>query len=100
MIIIQSPVKITEKAIAEIKNILSRKNIPGDYGLRIGIKDAGSNAVSHILGFDLKTDLDNEYTIEGLTVYIRKTEVHHLAGLTVDYYEGPEATGFTFSGKK
>ncbi len=97
MIIIQSPVKITAKAVTEIKNILDKKNIPENYGLRIGIKDPDSQSPSHILGFDLKTENDNEYQVEGIQVYIRKSDIIHLAGMTVDYYEGPDSRGFVFS---
>ena len=32
------PVKITEKAESEIKNIMATKNIPTDYHLRVGVK--------------------------------------------------------------
>lgn len=96
MIIIQSPVKITSKAISEIRNILKKKNIPENYGLRIGIKDAESQAVSHILGFDIKTENDNEYIVEGIPVYIQKKDIIHLAGMTVDFYESRDVRGFTF----
>jgi iron-sulfur cluster assembly protein len=96
MIIVQSPVKVTPRAISEIKRILESKNIPADHGLRIGIRDAGSISASHILGFDLKNENDNEYVVEGITVYIQKNEISYLAGMTVDYYEAPEASGFTF----
>ena len=97
MIIIQSPVKITPKAVSEIRKILEKKKIPADYGLRVGIKDAGMESASHILGFDLKTDHDNEYSVEGIPVYIRKSDVLHLAGMTIDYYESPRVNGFVFN---
>lgn len=32
------PVSLTEKAIEEVKNIMSNKSIPEGYGLRIGVK--------------------------------------------------------------
>jgi iron-sulfur cluster assembly protein len=96
MVIFQSPVKISPAALSEIKKILESKNIPGHYGLRIGIKDAGTGTVSHILGFDEINESDSQFSAEGLTVYIRKTEVLPLAGYTLDYYNGPEARGFVF----
>ncbi len=96
MIKVQSPVKITERAISEIRHILEKKKIPENYGLRIGVKNAGSPSESHILGFDTKTELDNEYNAEGIPVYIQKSDIIHLAGFTVDYYPGPDTTGFTF----
>jgi iron-sulfur cluster assembly protein len=97
MIIIQSPVKITAKAVSEIRNILDRKKIPSSYGLRVGVKDGGQETASHILGFDIKNENDNEYTVEGIPVYIRKSDILHLAGMTIDYFESPQVTGFTFN---
>ena len=35
------PVKLSDKALEEVKNILQTKGIPSDYGLRIGIKGGG-----------------------------------------------------------
>ncbi len=97
MIIIQSPVKISPKAVTEIKNILEKKKIPENYGLRIGIKDPSSQNPSHILGFDHKTEADNEYQVDGIQVFIQKSDISHLAGMTVDFYEGPDTRGFVFN---
>jgi iron-sulfur cluster assembly protein len=96
MIIIQSPVKVSPKAMDEIRKIINSKKIPANYGLRIGIRDAGSPAVAYLLGFDQKNEGDNEYKADGIAVFIQKTAVTFLAGMTVDYYDGPEARGFTF----
>lgn len=96
MIIIQSPVKITDSAVAEIKKILKIKNIPDDYGLRIGIRNPEKDSASHILGFDSKTGNDNEYVVEGIPVFIDKSEIRYLTGITLDYYNGPDTAGFTF----
>jgi iron-sulfur cluster assembly protein len=96
MIIIQSPVKFSSRAVEEIRKIKESKNIPPDYGLRLGTRDAGTPAVSYLLGFDVKNHDDNEYSTEGITLFIQKKEISHLAGMTLDYYEGPETRGFTF----
>ena len=96
MIIIQSPVKLSPKASAEIKKILETGKIPPDHYLRIGIKDSDNGIISHILGFDIKNENDNEYVADGIRVLINKNEVINLAGMTVDYYEGEAARGFTF----
>ena len=55
------------------------------------------DSVSHILGFDHKNENDNEYNVDGIAVYIRKSDILHLAGMTIDYYESPEVSGFTFN---
>ncbi|HLF33447.1 MAG TPA: hypothetical protein VI583_04390 [Cyclobacteriaceae bacterium] len=96
MIIIQSPVKLSPKAAGEIKKMLDTGKIPADHGLRIGAREISGGVVSHILGFDMKNEDDNEYISDGIRVFIHKNQVSQLAGMTVDYYDGPEAKGFTF----
>ncbi|MGI9543230.1 MAG: HesB/IscA family protein [Cyclobacteriaceae bacterium] len=91
-----TPVTLTDKAIAQIKAIRASKEIPEAYGLRIGVKGAGCAGVSYLLGFDTKKQNDSMYEIGGLTIFLAKKDTMYLIGLEVDYYEGAEATGFTF----
>lgn len=91
------PVSITSKAVEEIKEILANKNIPSDYGLRIGISGGGGcGGMSFILGFDHKKEGDMEYVVDDITVYIEKKHTMYLLGMKVDFYEGADARGFTF----
>lgn len=90
------PVSISHRAASEIRDIMSRKNIPADYGLRIGIKGAGCAGISYLLGFDKKKEDDMEYMVGDITVYVQKRHTMYLIGLEVDFYEGADARGFTF----
>jgi iron-sulfur cluster assembly protein len=90
------PVEITNSAMAEIKNIILNKNIPTDYGLRVGVKGAGCAGVSYLIGFDQKTAGDEEYLIEGTTVYIEKKHLMYLIGLKVDFVNEANERGFIF----
>ena len=90
------PVTINPKAAAEIRDIMAKKNIPSDYGLRIGIKGAGCAGVSYLLGFDRKKEDDMAYVIDDIQVFIQKRHTMYLIGLEVDFYEGADARGFTF----
>lgn len=83
--------------MAEIKGIIANKNIPADYGLRIGISGGGCGGVSFILGFDQKQESDLEYILEEITVYIDKKHAMYLLGMQVDFYEGADARGFVFT---
>ncbi|MEQ9165226.1 MAG: iron-sulfur cluster biosynthesis family protein [Fulvivirga sp.] len=92
-----TPVTLTPKAIEEVRNIMSNKNIPEDYSLRIGIKGSGGCAgFTFMLGFDKKKDTDLEYEIEGIPVLVEKKHTMYLLDLEVDFYEGSDARGFTF----
>lgn len=91
------PVKLTEKAIAEVRNIMENKSIPDGYGLRIGVKGGmGCAGLGYMLGFDKPKEGDINYSIEGIPVHIEKRQTMYLIGLQVDFYEGSDARGFTF----
>ena len=92
------PVSITNKAIQVIKEIMNSKEIPEGYGLRIGIENMGTSCGStqYVLGFDQKEDSDLDYEIDDVPVYIKKAEVLHLTGLSLDHVSEGEISGFSF----
>lgn len=90
------PIKITEKAEFEIKNIMNNKNIPEDYSLRVGVKGGGCGGMSYALGFDKPKDGDENMEISGISVLIEKRHVMFLMGMQIDFFEGDDARGFTF----
>jgi iron-sulfur cluster assembly protein len=92
----KSPVGLSEQAAAEIRRILSSKQIPEDYGLRVGVKGGGCSGMSYVLGFDRKREHDLEFELEGITVYMDKRHGLYLMGVTVDYHDGLSARGFVF----
>lgn len=90
------PVSVTPRAWEEIRDIVERKNIPAEYGLRIGIRGAGCAGMSFLLGFDKKQPTDMEFVYHDYPIYIAKKDTMYLLGLQVDFYEGNDARGFTF----
>lgn len=89
------PVTISTRAVSEIKKIMETKNIPQDYGLRVGVKGGGCG-VSLIIGFDRKKDSDTVYVISDIPVYVDKKHTMYIIGKQVDFYEGEEGRGFLF----
>ena len=90
------PVTISSRAAAEIRKIMETKNIPAEYGLRIGIKGGGCGGAALMLGFDKRKETDQEFVIENLTVYIDKKHTLYLIGKEIDFLENEEARGFMF----
>ncbi len=90
------PVELSERAVQEVKNIIATKNIPEDYGLRIGMKGGGCGGMSFILGFDKCTEKDLAYEVDGIPVFVEKRHTMYLVGMQVDFYEGADARGFMF----
>lgn len=91
-----SPITISEKAEVEIKNIMTHKNIPEDYSLRVGVKGGGCGGMSYALGFDKVKDEDQRFEVAGIPVLIEKKHYMFLMGMQIDFFEGDEARGFTF----
>ncbi|WP_297336955.1 iron-sulfur cluster assembly accessory protein [Algoriphagus sp.] len=90
------PITITEKAEAEIKNIMANKKIPSDYHLRVGVKGGGCGGMSYALGFDIAREEDQQFDLNGIPVLIEKKHYMFLMGMQIDFFEGDEARGFTF----
>ena len=92
------PVKLSPKAIIEVRNIMQTKSIPSNYGLRIGMKGGGGcgAGMSYLIGFDKIKDNDLEYSEGDIPIYVEKKHIMYLIGLEVDFHEGTDARGFAF----
>lgn len=90
------PVTISLRAAEEIRKIMETKNIPADYGLRVGVKGGGCGGVSLLIGFDKKKASDLTYMIGDIPVYVDKKHTMYIIGKEVDFYEGEDARGFMF----
>ena len=90
------PVTLSKRAVEEVNKIMKTKNIPGEYGLRIGIRGSGCGGVSLIIGFDKQRDSDLSYQVDGLTIYVDKKHTLYVMGKEVDFYEGADKRGFMF----
>lgn len=89
------PVSISSRAAEEIGKIKQTKNIPADYGLRVGIRGGGCGA-KLVVGFDKKKENDIIYTINGVTVLIDKHHTLYVIGKEIDFYDGEDGRGFLF----
>ena len=92
----ENPIQITYKARTEIISTLEANKIPDTYGLRVGLK-GGACSGTFLLGFDTKTEHDQLYLIDGIRVYIDKRHLMYVIGLSVDYEEGMNGSGYTVS---
>ncbi len=95
------PIDITQNALTAIDGIIKAKKIPENYGLRVGLADKSIScgATNYILGFDKKSEHDISYSQNNLEIIIKKTDVVHLAGITLDHVTENDITGFSFSRK-
>jgi iron-sulfur cluster assembly protein len=91
------PVKISARAAEEVKKIMTTKNIPTGYGLRIGVRGGhGCGGAQLIIGFDKKKEADLSYVISDIEIYVDKKHTLYVIGKEVDWVENEEQRGFTF----
>lgn len=90
------PVTISTRAAEEIRKIMETKNIPPDYGLRVGVKGGGCG-VSLLIGFDKQKDSDMTYLISDIPVFVDKKHTMYIIGKEVDFFESEETRGFLFT---
>lgn len=95
--LVKSPVQITDSAMHQLLRIMQDQNIDPSYGLRVGVKGGGCSGFSYILGFDEKKEKDQEFEVNGLTVYMEKSHAIYLLGMEIDWHEGLNNRGFVFS---
>lgn len=90
-------IAITESAREELKSLMSEKGLGNEHGVRVGVKGGGCAGFSYILGFDLKKDSDEEFSIGGLKVFVDRAHGLYLQGTELDYQTGLSARGFVFN---
>ncbi|HET6569705.1 MAG TPA: iron-sulfur cluster assembly accessory protein [Rhodothermales bacterium] len=93
---VKAPIRLSDRAAQEIKKIMTTKEIPDGYALRVGVRGGGCSGMSYVLGFDKMREHDVQFELDEITVYMDKRHGLYLMGTTVDYHDGLNARGFTF----
>jgi iron-sulfur cluster assembly protein len=90
---------VTEKAISEIKKIMTENKLTNDtHGLRLGVKGGGCSGLVYSLAFDENTR-ENDHIIEfdGVRLLIDPKSLFYLGGTTLDFSDGLQGRGFIFN---
>jgi iron-sulfur cluster assembly protein len=91
-------IRLTEKAVAEIRSIMKENSIPEHYGLRVGVKGGGCSGLSYSLGFDGDIrETDSILEIEDVKLVIDAKSLFYLSGTELDYTDGLNGRGFVFN---
>ena len=94
---IAAPVTLTKTAVAEIRRLMNEPGFDQAQQLRIGVKGGGCSGMTYILGFDTKTEKDEQFEIEGIFCIMEKSHGIYLMGMEVDWQGGLNSRGFTFN---
>ena len=92
----KAPLTFTQSAVNEIKRLMNDGDNSGKY-LRIGVKGGGCSGMSYLLGFENKTDKDEIYEIEDISLIINPAHLIYLANMEINWQGGLNARGFTFN---
>jgi iron-sulfur cluster assembly protein len=90
------PVSFTKAALEEIKHLYLNTENNKKSGLRIGVEGGGCAGFSYVLVFDNKQEHDNVYIVDGIQIYINKTQEMYLFGTTIDFKLGLDNRGFVY----
>lgn len=91
------PVTLTANAIAELKRLMQAEGFDTGKVLRIGVKGGGCSGMTYVLGFDDKQESDEQFDIDGIACVMNKSHGIYLMGMEVDWEDGLNSRGFTFS---
>jgi iron-sulfur cluster assembly protein len=89
---------ITNRALDIINQIKKENNVPEDFFLRIGTRGGGCSGMNYSLGFDTDIDeaSDRKFVNPNVNLVVDARSLFYLMGVTLDYVEGPEGSGFVF----
>ena len=93
----KNPLTLTEAAANKLKSLLKEQGKP-DYGLMVSVKSGGCSG--YLYGIDLvskpqKGDFVNESN--GVRIFVDNASADKLQGITIDYVETLQASGFKFN---
>jgi len=94
-------IKVTEKAVKEVKKVMQEQNIPIEENLlEIGVTGGGCSGFQYRLGFKKKSEIDSLnstlFSFDGLEAVVDNRSLLYLEGITVDFHDGLDKRGFLF----
>jgi iron-sulfur cluster assembly protein len=98
-----SPIVLTEKAAAKVKQIItdeqSKGSAPAQIYLRVRVVGGGCSGYQHKLDLDpnMNPKLDDVFDMHGVAVVIDKRSSMYLGGVIVDYHDELHRSGFSVS---
>jgi iron-sulfur cluster assembly accessory protein len=90
--------QLTPIAVTKVKEILSQQT-PSPTGLRVAVVGGGCSGFSYHMAFENQVNegTDNIYNFDGLQVMVDQMSEMYLEGVSIDYIESLEGSGFKFN---
>ena len=90
--------QLTPVAVSKVKEILSQQT-PAPTGLRVAVVGGGCSGFSYHMAFEnqVNQESDNVYNFDGLQVLVDQMSEMYLEGVSIDYIESLDGSGFKFN---
>ena len=93
-----STIRITEAAAIKVRYFAEKQGLSGDYGVKVGVKGGGCSGLTYTLSIEPQAGPDDKVVEqEGVRVFVPKKSYVFLAGTELDFSDGLNGKGFTFS---
>jgi iron-sulfur cluster assembly accessory protein len=91
-------VQLSPVAVTKVKEILLQQT-PMPVGLRVAVVGGGCSGFSYHMAFEnaVNETSDNVYEFDGLKVMVDQMSEMYLDGVSIDYIETIEGSGFKFN---
>lgn len=91
-------IELSPVAVSKVKEILAQQN-PAPAGLRVAVVGGGCSGFSYHMAFENSVNdaSDNVYEFDGLKVMVDQMSEMYLDGVSIDYIETIEGSGFKFN---
>lgn len=93
-------IRFTDRALDAIIRYRETLQIPDGLMVRVGIRQKNETNKRLLIGFDEKTERDQETIAGGIKVIYSPGEIFFFAGMIIDYLEEEGRKGFTFVEQK
>ena len=92
--------QLTDQAVAKVKQLMARENKEG-YGLRVAVQGGGCSGFQYGLSYE-KEQTENDQVLEfnGLKVFVDAMSYMHLDGVSIDYVDSLNSSGFKIDNPK
>jgi iron-sulfur cluster assembly accessory protein len=92
--------QLTPVAVTKVKEILQQQQQqPAPTGLRVAVVGGGCSGFSYHMAFEnqVNQESDNVYNFDGLQVLVDQMSEMYLEGVSIDYIDGLDGSGFKFN---
>ena len=91
-------IQVTETAKAKLESIKTEKKMDNAFFLRVAVEGGGCSGLSYKMDFDNQMKAgDQIFNEEAVKIVVDMKSFLYLAGTTLDFSDGLNGKGFTFS---